>query len=315
MIKLKPFQGKFGLIAPASAINPTRYTDSLKKIEQLNIPTKKLSDHSEFFNTYTHGFGSNSIEVRSNEIYSLLEDPEVGALLSVRGGKGSYHLLPSIDLQRIAAARKPMIGYSDISALLLAVYAKTGLVTIHGPMVAQEFHQSDSNQFAKESVETLLKLLTDPSYRFQLPAEILQQGTAKGPLLASNLTLFNFIIGTPWDVDPAGHILILEEIGEAPYQVERLLWKLYLSGKFENLAGLAFGKFTDCDEKDGQTVKEVIVHFIENYLKDKKYPISYGLPVGHPENPLKSHNISIPNGCLAEINDGSLNLLESPIED
>jgi len=210
--------------------------------------------------------------------------------MCARGGYGTLRLLDRIDYSLILNNPKIIVGYSDITALLLAIYKKTGLVTFHGP-VARELDKNNG-----KNLEVFLKVASGDKVLSVslLEGMTLNKGRATGILLGGNLSLICHLVGTPFLPSLKDIILFVEEKGEPLYRIDRMLTHLKLSGAIDDLAGLAVGSFEGCGD----------VSEIENLLEDnfagRGFPIISGLPVGHG-----SENITLPMGLRVELDTGA----------
>ena len=151
-------------------------------------------------------------------------------------------------------------------------------------------------------------MIADPGCRLQLAGDILRDGSGQGRIIAGNLTVLTSLLGTPWDIDYDGAVLMLEEVGEAPFRIHRMLMQLKFGGKLNNLAALVFGRFSRCTAKHGPAVDEVIRRAVSDILDGPRYPVLAGLPFGH-----WGENVPLPVGCLAKVEGGKFETLESPI--
>ncbi|MEQ8847699.1 LD-carboxypeptidase [Botrimarina sp.] len=225
-------------------------------------------------------------DTRARELNAALRDPEVRAVVAVRGGYGLVRVLDRIDYAALAADPKVIAGYSDLSALHAAVWRRTGLVTFHSPN-AIDLPASVSRNPADG--ETLLRLAcgdaaegvstADAAHAGAVAASVNRPGVARGRLAGGNLAVIAGLVGTPWQVDLDGAIFAIEEIGEAPYRVDRYLAQFRLAGQLERVAGVAVGHFTDCGEGDPQELTRVLEH----YLGGLGVPVLTGLPFGHAQ--------------------------------
>ena len=297
-----------GIFAPGSAQSPEHFREGIAEISKLGFQSFVPADPSVLFGRVDAGFGSESISRRLAVFNELLADNNVSALVSARGGYGTSQLLPEIDFDRVRAASKAIIGYSDLTPLLLNTVARAGLVSIHGPALALGFRNYSSSPEARSGVDALLRLLSDPTYLPVYSGTVQRPGSAAGPLLAGNLTLLQTMLATPYDVSFDGSILVVEDVAEAPYKVHRALLQLAHSGKFDALAGLAFGEFVNCVAPNSPDIDFVIQDFVTNIIDRTTFPVLKNLPVGHG-----LRNMPLPLGCRARIEGGELQLLESPI--
>ena len=213
---------------------------------------------------------------RARELEEAFADPEIRAVWCVRGGYGATELLPLLDYGCISAHPKPLIGYSDITALHLAVQRRCRMVTFHGPMAA------DLAAADPDTREKLAHALawTGERTRWTLPSgwhpETLAPGRASGRLVGGNLSLVAALAGTPWAAQAAGSILLLEEVNEPPQRLARLLFQLAASGILTRAAGILLGQFTRCDGAHGDAHT-----LLTEYFSGWPQPVLAGLPVGH----------------------------------
>ena len=260
----------------------------------------------------SHGFLCGPDDVRLDEFNAFLRRDDVRALFCVRGGYGTLRLLPHLDYD--AARRRPklLVGYSDVTALHLALYEKAGWVGLSGPMVAVEWGAPDA---ASERLFWALAQggvpdpLLGPGGEALVPV---RPGTAEGVLLGGNLSLVARLVGTPYLPSLDGAILFLEEIGEEPYRIDGLLAQLRLSGLLDRLGGLVLGGFTDAEPKgSGPTLS--LDDVFDHYLGALACPVARGLVYGH--FPVKN---TLPVGVRARLSVSSsaatLSLLEPVVE-
>lgn len=265
---------KIGVVAPGRKVN-AQDIDEAKKIFSTwgleVVPAAHL--HSEY-----HSYLSGSDEERSNDLQKMIGDPNVRAIISARGGYGTTRILDKIDFTPLVKDPKWLIGFSDITALHLKLF-KLGIKSIHATMPILF-----SDQESASSIESLRQILFRES-------PIISAGLSRGnrlgkataQVIGGNLSLIVDAIGTPSDPDTSGKILVLEEIDEYFYKVDRMVMHLKRSGKLDNLAGLIVGHMTDLKNPKlpfGETVEEIVL----SKTGHTKYPIAFGFPIGH-ENP------------------------------
>lgn len=243
-----------------------------------------------------------SLERRCLELQQHLADPEVQAIFCARGGYGSTRLLPLLDWAELDARPRIVLGYSDLTPMLNLIAERLGIIAFHGPLVAG-LHKT-----RQESLQQMLSLLMQPN---ALPAPIsgpcvvsLRGGIAEGALCGGSLTMLAATLGTPFEVETRGKILCLEDVGERPYRLDRLLTQLEMAGKLEGVAGLAFGKMVECEEPGGRgrSLHDIYRQVIERL----NVPVVAEMPFGHgPEND------TLPLGALARLDGdcGSLQVL------
>ena len=303
-----------GLIAPGSGVNRSSFEKAIETIERLGFKayyTKNLRVNK--------GFLAGTDQQRVDDIHHMFSNKQVKGILCIRGGYGSNRLLPMIDYDVIKNNSKVFMGYSDITALLYGIHAKTGLVCFHGPVGISSFKEFSAEIFTKELVKGKSDIeikrpkewgaKTDLAYR-ELK---IKSGIATGELVGGNLSVLVSQIGTPYDVDYTDKILFLEEIGEAPYKIDRMLTQLLQSGKLAQTKGIALGIFKDCDyspedEEYDQSIS--LQEVLKDRLSNLNIPVIYGLPFGHIKD-----NATLPFGSKAELNveKATLTLLEPAV--
>lgn len=275
-----------GIIAPAGPVrNESDFSAGLKMLTDLGFKTRYRSDilrQSDYL--------AGTDQERLAEFHELWRDPEVQAIVAVRGGYGCLRLLPALDFDLIRQQPKILIGFSDLTVLLSAIQQKTGLITFHGPMLTT-LARSD-----RDSQEGFFELLTGrPKTESKIKGlEILKGGHAQGRLLPGNLTNLVHLLGTPWEPDWQDAILVLEDIGEAPYRIDRLLTHLWAAGRLERIGGLILGDFDQCGER------EAIWQRALDLLAQRPIPIWGNFPCGHG-----SRNQILPMGATVQLDSSS----------
>jgi muramoyltetrapeptide carboxypeptidase len=251
------------------------------------------------------GFLAGPDEHRLSELNAALADDEAKAVLLARGGYGLLRILPFLDPEALRARPKPIVGFSDGTALL-AFAARAGVASIHGPVVTQLPRLSEEDRSA------LFGLLERPGRGLLLSQlDSVVPGRVQGPLIGGNLEVFSRLLGTPYLPDPTGAILFFEELGERPYRVDRLLTHLDLAGMFSAAAGVVVGEFTDCRDPVGSRVKSPTVEeVLEERLGRLAIPVAFGARIGHG-----ARNGALPYGTWAELDtrDGTLVALEGAV--
>jgi muramoyltetrapeptide carboxypeptidase len=301
-----------GIVSPAGAIFESEpYEIAVESMEALGLKVK-LGEHVK--KRYGHLAGSD--HERAQEFNKMFRDPAVDGVICLRGGSGAARLLNLIDYNAIRKDPKVFIGYSDITALHLAIYKRTGLVTFHGPLATSTW-----NSFAVKHLQKLI--FEGEAVQYSNPKEkggLLTQtkdrirtitpGKATGELLGGNLSVLTGIMGTPFfPADWKNKILYLEDIGEKIYAVDRMMAQLELSGVLKQISGFIFGKCSDCGPGGGfgsLTMEEVIDH----YIKPLGIPAFTGAMIGHI-----SDNVTVPNGIPAEMDaaEGTFRLLKPAV--
>lgn len=241
------------------------------------------------------GFLSGPDDERADELNALLSRTDLDAVVCLRGGYGVLRLLDLVDYDAARAARPLVVGYSDITALHLALYARCGLTGLSGPMVAPDWPHLDADSEAHfwrlAGGEAGVEIAGPGSERpFGLAS-----GTAEGVLFGGNLTMVAALVGTPYFPDMTGAILVVEDVGEAPYRIDGLLARLRLAGVLGQLGGLVFGLFTGADplpDRPSATVDEVLDH----YAQFVDGPVAAGLTYGHVRR-----RVTLPIGVRARL--------------
>lgn len=307
--RLKPGD-KVGLITPGSYIPDAGYEKAINNLTQLElqvVPGKYVREKS--------GFTAGTDQQRLDDIHSFFRDPSIKAIWCARGGYGCSRLLPFIDYDLIRNNPKIIIGYSDITALLQAIYLRTGLVGFHGPVAGSVW-----TPYSLQHIKGLLFDNFTSPYEVQLANEeitserehfrpySIQPGIAKGRLMGGNVTLLAALAGTPFAFDATDKLLFMEDIDERPYSIDRMFTQLRQSANLDKAKGLVLGVFEGCNPKKDEesfSLKETIFDRLGNL----NIPSIYGLSFGHVPN-----NFTLPIGIMAELDTErkTLTYLESP---
>ena len=297
-----------GLITPASAVtDPSRVEQGTRYLERIGFHVK-LGAHVG----NVHGYLGGTDEDRASDIHHMLLDPHVKALFTLRGGYGVTRILPRLDFTLFRRHPKIIAGYSDITALLLAVFKHASLVTFHGPMVAVDF-AGTVDQYTEGLFWDMLR---SPRERTEIiiadadTRNVLREGRARGRLLGGNLSLLTAMVGTPHLPDFNGSILFVEETGEEPYRVDRMFTQLLQSGVLNGVVGILGGQFTDCEPKDHSRPSLSITDVLHAVADELPVPFIAGCRFGHVAS-----NLTLPVGILAEVDTdrSSLTLLEPAV--
>lgn len=235
---------------------------------------------------------------RLGELQGLFADRGVRAIIAARGGYGSGRLLPGLDVEAARRQPKLVVGYSDVTFLLIELLQRANLVVFHGPMAA-DFAANPTG------AEALIRMLSGDRTAWNLRArEIVQPGTGEGVLVGGCLSILVAGLGTPHAVETKGRLLFLEDVNEKPFRVDRMLTQLRQAGKLDGVAGVLFGDMTGCGHAgDAVTVRDVI----REAFAGARYPVVFGLPTGHGGG-----TATLPLGVRARLAGERLNLLESP---
>ncbi len=241
-----------------------------------------------------HGYFAGSDELRAKEINNFFFDKDVQGIFCMKGGWGCARILDKLNYDLIKKNPKIIMGFSDITSLLIAINSKTGLVTFHGPV-----GNSGWNDFSVDYIKRVLMKKEAITYSYPEKDDdkpyTITPGKAKGILIGGNLTVLAGIIGSEYLPYWKNKILFLEESKEEPYSIDRMLTQLKLAGVLDNISGFVFGKCVKCDAEEPQKAflfKEVL----EQHIKPLGIPAFYGAMIGHIEN-----KYTIPIGIEAEI--------------
>jgi len=280
------------LAAPASCVAREAWEGGIKVLKDWGF---RVQCGPEVFSS--RGLGQETDRLLARRFEEIWLDPEVKAVMAVRGGYGSLKLLPHLDLASLGAAPKRLVGFSDLTNLLWDLHRRLGLVTFHGPTVAQ---LGDLTDGARQS---LLHWLTSPGPQALAfnDLTVLHPGRAEGPLAGGNLTTLCHLVGTPFAPRMAGYLLFLEDHREALYRLDRMIHHLLLAGVLAGVKGVVLGAFTGCGAAAG------LLEVFTAALEPLKVPVLAGLPVGHQPD-----NHTLPLGAWARLDsrEASLTLLE-----
>jgi len=281
-----------GLIAPAgSLISRDNFTAGVQILEKNGF---KVKFNRKLLNT--RGYLAGSDQERADDFNKLWSDPEVKALVAARGGYGCLRMIDLIDMKQIRKNPKILIGFSDLTILLNAIHKKTGLVTFHGPVITT---LTSINRLSTKSFFDILMGTT--SNKIQ-PAKlkILKDGNAKGVLLGGNLTTMVHMLGTPYEIPWGQTILFIEDTGESPYRLDRLLTHLYQAGCLQKIKGLILGTFTDDERREKSALQKVVSERILEIFSANNVPIWSNFSIGHSRR-----NLTLPVGVEVEMNSSS----------
>ncbi len=268
--------GRIAVAAPASApLDDAPYRAGLAALRArgLTVETPRATFAE-------HGFLAGPDADRLNEFNVLLRRDDLDAIFCVRGGYGTLRLLPDLDYAAARAHPKLVVGYSDITALQFALYARAGLPSLSGPMVAPDWPALDAASEAQlwrlAGGEAPVEILGPGGERL----DGVRSGRAQGTLLGGNLTMIAALVGTPYLPDLDGAILFLEEIGEPPYRIDRLFAQLRLAGILDRLGGLVLGGFTGAEPPPNRPSLSLDA-VLDHYTAALPCPVARNLTYGH----------------------------------
>jgi muramoyltetrapeptide carboxypeptidase len=246
-----------------------------------------------------YGYLAGSDAARARQLTETWHDPEVHAVLAVRGGYGAMRLLPFLEPAAFANTPKILAGFSDITILLNEIQRRTGLVTYHAPVLTTLARSDEASR------QSFLAMLTGPAKPILPPAlRIMTGGRGCGPLIGGNLTSLSHLLGTPHEPEWRDAILFLEDTGEPPYKIDRMLTQLQVSGRLPQLSGLILGTFSEGDEREEKWAELAGQRALE--LTGGRIPLWGNFPVGHGPR-----NLSLPVGMTAvmDSNNGRLDFI------
>jgi len=285
-----------GIAAPAGVVDPDRLEAGEQMLRRLGFEPVRRADLLD-----RNGYLAGSDERRAAELTEWVRDPDVEAIVCARGGYGSSRILGQLDAKLFRKAGKPLVGYSDITSLLLWQRKLAGLMGIHGPMLERDGLSDDV-------ATSLVRALTGSGPPLRLPGKTLTGGWAEGRLVGGSLSLVVASLGTPWEIDTRDAILMLEEVGEPPFRVDRMLAQLAAAGKLQVAAGVAFGCMEGCE--DPRYPDRDVDLVLGEAVAELGLPAIHGLPFGHG-----AHNLAWPFGGRAAIDGdrGEVELLDSAV--
>ncbi len=297
-----------GLISPASAPSSADTIEQgVRYLERLGYRVK-VGEHAATVRGYLAG----TDDQRATDLNTMIRDPEVRAIIAVRGGYGSTRILSMVDYRALKRQPKIIVGYSDITALQLAIFCRTGLVTISGPMSGVEM----LDNIDPYTEENFWRVITSRSKVGRLgnpgnePLNILRGGIGVGRILGGNMATLAALLGTSFAPSFREAILILEDVDEAPHRIDRMLSQLENAKILGRISGLVFGKFTDCVPTDPSKPYLTVDQILENVSHRVEVPVISNLQYGHIPKKL-----SIPIGLKAKVDGkkGAIEVLEAAV--
>ena len=298
-----------GLVTPATYLTEVQLRDAIEHFAQLGFKVRYTPNM-----LVRKGYLGGTDQQRADDINQFFADESIAGVICGRGGYGSARILPLLNYEAIKNNPKVFMGYSDITAMLYAIYRNAGLVCFHGPMGTSDYNDYTTRYFGEVLMNPTESLtyeaappeptLTLSTKKNALGTEALAEnslvslapGTAEGVLIGGNLSLVTSLCGTSYDVDWRDKLVFLEEVGEAPYRIDRMLTQLLLDPtKLSAAAGVVLGAFSDCEAKD-ESKSLSLTQVLYDRLAGLGIPIVYGISFGHIK-----HNITLPVGVRAKI--------------
>jgi muramoyltetrapeptide carboxypeptidase len=289
---------KVAVFAPASPAEQLDVTAGLAELRRLGYEFTPVQLPG------AEGYFAASRESRRDGFLKAARHPDIAGLIALRGGYGANYLLDN-DLSTQLRDPKCVIGFSDLTSLEIYLWEKCGWVTFHGPMVAAGLNRGADDAHGYDEHSFLQAVGNFKSgWELNLGGKVLVDGVAEGRLLGGCLTLLQTTIGTPWEIDTVGSILVLEDRGARPYQVDRALMHLEQAGKLRALQGIILGEFPDSEPsvKDSPSTLDVC----NRILRPLGVPIVFGAAVGHTKRPM----LTLPLGVQARLHASGAGRLE-----
>ncbi|TYP95216.1 muramoyltetrapeptide carboxypeptidase [Fodinibius salinus] len=296
-----------GLISPASRLdNLERYDQIVQKIQQMGFAVKEGSHARD-----SYGYLAGRDADRAADLNAMFADEQVKAIIPFRGGWGSNRILNHINFDSIKNNPKILVGFSDITSLLLAIYAKTNLITFHGPVGKSDWTDYTTDHFDNMLTGQPGNTLTIPQNKSCsgcTPFIQITPGRAEGRLLGGNLSVLTAMMGSDYLPEWQGNILFLEDVGEDIYRIDRMLTELKLAGILDQISGFVFGQCTNCSRSDEQSLS--LQQVFSDHIKPLGIPAFSGAQFGHV-----SDMITLPIGLKAQIDarEGTIRCRESAV--
>jgi muramoyltetrapeptide carboxypeptidase len=286
------------VVVPAGPPDPVRVSRALGELERLGLRVKTYGDLFA-----PRGYLAAPDDERLRQLNEAFRDPHTAAVLPARGGYGCARLLEGVDYQALKQRPKVLVGFSDLTALHAAIAARTGVITFHGPNLQDGWgREGGFPTAARQAWERAVfgaqespqgEIVLDAEHRDRLVT--LVPGVAQGRLYGGNLAVWAGLVGSPYLPDLRGNVLLLEDIGEQPYRLDRFFAQLRLAGALDGLAAVLVGQFTDCaaaDDAPSLSLEETL----RDYLLPLGVPVLAGFPAGHVPD-----NVTLPLGALVEV--------------
>jgi len=286
-----------GVVAPASSVETSALQAGIVALRAEGFEVELGASVYE-----QKGYLAGTADRRAADLDSFFRRDDIDAIFCARGGFGSIQTLAYLS-EALTTHPKIFVGYSDNTVLLNWLYQFCGMITFHGPMIAEDIARG----LTEEGKKFLWGVLSGKQNGWSLCLdEALRPGKAEAQMMGGCLSMLVTTLGTPYEIDTRGKLLFMEDVGERPYRVERMLTHLKMAGKLEHVAGVVFGDFTRCEDDGSRDVKEIIGEIFH----DAPYPVVIGMRAGHGQA-----NLALPFGAKMHLDgdQATLALLESPV--
>lgn len=304
-----------GIVAPASPCNTNKQIEfAIETVESLGF---KVKEGKHLYDR--HGWFAGKDEDRAADINEMFADDEVDAVITLRGGYGSFRILPYLDYNIIRNNPKVFTGFSDITTLLNAIHTKTGLVTFHGPEAEVRYTPYMLAEFKKVLMQVQVNVslgapppfeITEGNVEYTNRIRTIVSRKARGQLIGGNLQVLVHLLGTPYEPEFKGKILFLEGVSGTADEMDRALSHLWLAGKLQEVSGIAFGQFVDVGQVVNWAKRFTLEEVLAEHCLELNIPALSGLMIGHIDD-----QATIPIGCEAELDAdaGTLTLVEAAV--
>ncbi|MGA3080635.1 MAG: LD-carboxypeptidase [Terracidiphilus sp.] len=304
-----PIDAQVAVVSPASTPQPERVERGLAALRSLGFAPRP----SEHILTRGPLYFAGTPAMRLRDLHHAFANDEARAIFSTRGGYGANYLLDGLDLDLIAECAKPLIGYSDLTAVHLWLLDQLQLPAFHGPMLSADFARPNTELAASVHLPSLRAALAGEPYTVGEAEGLrtLHPGRARGTLYGGCLSILVAMLGTPFEPQTEGKLLFLEDVNAKPYQIDRMVWQLRQAGKLEGVRGIVFGEMLDCISPGAPP--ELLDEVILRSFADFTGPIAIGLRSGH----VSRQNVTLTLGVEAELTvekEARLHLIEPAVK-
>ena len=289
--------GRIGVVAPAGRVDRDEVESGIAAIRGEGFEVELGMNLFE-----AKGYLAGEPQCRARDLVDFFQRSDIDAIFCARGGFGSIQLLPYLSAS-LQADAKIFVGYSDITILLNWFRQFRGMITFHAPMVAMDLARG----LSARSRSHFWPLLSGEIQNWKMDlTEVVRPGFAEGDMVGGCLSLLVTTLGTPYEINTAGKLLFLEDVGEKPYRLERMMTQLLMAGKLDQPAGVLLGDFTRCDDAGPRDFREIATEVFRHV----SYPVVMGMRAGHGDE-----NLALPFGARMALdgNRATLELLESPV--